>query len=162
MANSTAAETRVQTPGTTIQVDWAAEHNIVANTIPAPADKVWKYLPETYTELGIDPGTVDSEHFVYGNTSARVRRQIGGVRISKYLECGSQAGTPTADVYDIYISVLTKVEPGDAGTSTVKTQVEGQALPEGVSGHNVRCATTGALEARIAKMLNDRMAHSPT
>lgn len=150
-------QTRLDVPGSgVIDIRWDPEHSVTSDPIPASADKVFSILPEIYGELGIDPGTVDQKQRVFGNRVVKIRRELGRVRLSRYIDCGSQAGIPTSETYNITLSILTQVVPDQGNVSTIRTQVEGSAYPEGVSGHTVRCETTGQLERRIAKMAMDR------
>jgi hypothetical protein len=38
-----------------------------------------------------------------GNSSLRVRRRLGDVAISKYINCGNVQGGPSADAYEIQL-----------------------------------------------------------
>jgi hypothetical protein len=52
-----------------------------------------------------------------------------------------------------------QVVADSAQVSTLRTQVQAHGVAEGTSSTIVNCGTTGALEARIARMVNDDLAH---
>jgi len=54
--------------------------------------------------------------------------------------------------------VVVQVVSDSAPVSTLRTQVDAHAVAEGTSGTVVACSTTGALEERIARMVNDDLA----
>ena len=148
--------TRVETPGGIIRIDWHCERTYDETKLLVGIDKAWAAVPAVFGELGIDPNVVDSKQHVYGNAGTNYRRRLGTQRMSKYFDCGTTAGIANADEYDILIRVVTQIIPADAGLSALRTQVEGTAHATATSGQVVRCASTGALEERIAHMVADQ------
>jgi hypothetical protein len=123
-------------------------------TLAVPADKLWKLLPAVYDSLGIALTTMDASSRLIGNRGMQIRRELGKVRLSKYIDCGSPQARPSADFYDINLSVMTQLQPIDAGDTKVVTTVDAMGRPVSFSGENVRCATTGEIEARVSKLLD--------
>ena len=121
--------------------------------IAAPVAKLWNAMPAIFDSLGIAPGTVDPAERLYGNRGLQIRRQLGGVRLSKYLACGSAQARPSADFYDVNLSVITQLAPVDSANTKVVTTVDAMARPVAFSGEYIRCATTGEIESRISSML---------
>jgi hypothetical protein len=148
--------TRVETPQGVIQIDWHRQRTYDETKLLVGLDKAWAALPAVFGELGIEPNVVDSRQHVYGNAGTNYRRRLGTQRMSKYFDCGSTAGIDNADEYDILIRVITQIIPADAGLSALRTQIEGTAHATATSGQVVRCASTGALEERIAHMVADQ------
>ncbi|MBK5187261.1 MAG: hypothetical protein JJD97_03395 [Gemmatimonadaceae bacterium] len=148
--------TRVETPTGVIQIDWQRERTYDETKLLVGVDKAWAAVPAVFGELGIEPGVIDSKQHVYGNAGANHRRQLGGQRMSRYFDCGSTVGIENADEYDLLIRVITQIIPAEAGLSTLRTQAEATAHANALSGQVVRCASTGALEARIAHMVSEQ------
>ena len=121
--------------------------------VAAPVSKLWSALPGVYDSLRIAPGLVDPTSRMYGNRSLQIRRQLGSVRLSKYIDCGSAQARPSADFYDVNLSVITQLQAVDSTNTKVVTTVDAMARPVSFSGEYVRCATTGEIEQRISSML---------
>lgn len=123
------------------------------STIAAPVARLWKAVPAVFHSLGIAPSTVDATEHVYGNRGLQIRRQLGSVRLSKYIDCGSPQARPSADFYDVNLSVVTQLAAIDSANTKVVTTVDAMARPVSFSGEYVRCATTGEIESQISRML---------
>jgi hypothetical protein len=148
--------TRVETPNGVIQIDWHRERTYDQTALLVPVDRAWATVPAVFGELGIEPTLVDSKQHVFGNAGANYRRKLGSQRMSRYFDCGSTAGISNADDYDLLVRVITQIIPAAGGLSALRTQVEATGHATAVSGQVVRCASTGALEARIAHMVSDQ------
>jgi hypothetical protein len=160
---STSQYTRVETGnGQSIEIDWEHHHTYEETKLLVGVDKAWSEYPTVFGELGIPTGLVDQKQHVFGNSGVKVRGSIGGQRISRYLECGMTAGMSNADTYDVIVRVVSQVVPADAGLASLRTQLEASAHSSGDSGPSVRCVSTGALEARIAHMMSELAAKSPS
>lgn len=158
---STEQYTRVQMPnGSMIEIDWERHHTFEETKLLVGVDKAWSAYPTVFGELGIEPGLVDPTQHVFGNSGLKMRGTLGRQRLSRYLDCGSTAGMSNADTYDVVLRVISQVFPADAGLASVRTQVEATAHAGSVAGASVRCASTGALEERIAHMLSEVSAKS--
>lgn len=129
------------------------EPRVVARTVPAPLDSVWRVLPRVYAILGIPQAGTDPEQKVFGNPEFRPRR-IEGQRLSWYVDCGTGVtAVPKADEYEITMSVLTRLSPGEAGGTVLAMTVEATGKPRAVSGNPVYCQSKGTLEARVAELV---------
>jgi hypothetical protein len=148
--------TRIETPGGVIQIDWHEQRTFDETKLLVDVDKAWAAVPAVYGELGIQPSVVDSRQHVFGNAGANYRRKMGSQRMSRYFDCGSTAGISNADDYDLLIRVITQIIPADGGLSAVRTQAEATGHAIATSGQVIRCASTGALEERIAHMVSDQ------
>lgn len=152
--------TRVETPQGVIQIDWHRERTYDETKLLVGVDKAWAAIPTVFGELGIDPNVIDSKQHVYGNAGTNYRRRIGTQRLSRYFDCGTTAGIANADEYDILVRVITQIIPAEADLSALRTQIEATGHATAVSGQVVRCASTGALEERIAHMVGDQAARA--
>jgi len=126
---------------------------IVEGSIP----QTWIALALAYQDIGIPLAAHDSTQYYLGNPGLRVRRQLGNVRLSRYLNCGNNGfGLPLADSYDVLLSVVSRVGTR-AGSTVVETQVMADANQPGVSAPPVKCSSAGVLEETIANAVKLRL-----
>lgn len=122
-------------------------------TVAAPVARIWNVLPAVYETLGLPITDRNPEGNRMGTTSFKVRRRLGNVPLSRYIDCGSTQGSPSADSYEVLLTVLTQLTPsGD--TTAVSTTVDALARPVFVSGEYINCGSTRALEKRFFELLN--------
>ena len=110
-------------------------------------------LPAIYAELGIPSAEVlNTEDNLFGRRRMRARHELAGVRMSRYLNCGSTfVGGP--DSYELVLTVMTILRPTGGG-STVRTWVDAQARDVVGSGTMpIQCSSTGLLEREILQRL---------
>jgi hypothetical protein len=120
--------------------------------VAVTADEAFAALPAAYAELGLDGAVADAAGRVYARESFVVRRRLGGVPLSRYLDCGTRMGLPNADAYAVRLAVATRVEPHGPG-ATLRTEIQATAQDSGRSDPPVRCGTTSELERRIAALV---------
>ena len=125
--------------------------------IAAPPDRVFRALTTVYEDLGLKVNVLDTRGRRIGVEGGRIRRQLGGERLSRYLECGERLGGRVADTDDVTLTLLTQVN-ADGQSSTLRTLVDASARPIGVSGNAITCATTGNLEERIVTLVREVVA----
>lgn len=123
-------------------------------TVAAPAARIWNALPEVYKTLGLPITDRNPAGNSMGTTSFKVRRRLGNVPLSKYLDCGSTQGSPSADSYEVLLNVTTQLAPASGDTTAVSTTVSAMARPVFVSGEYINCGSTRALEKRFFDLLN--------
>lgn len=149
--------TRVETPEGTVNLRSMRSDPTAEFSIDAPPDQVWRALAVVYDELDVHVTTLDMGNRRIGIENTRMRRRLGGVRLSKYLSCGERLGQPLADTDDIRMTVLTQVVPSGSG-SVLYTLVDASAKQTGTSGNWVNCATTGELEHHIVELVRKHAA----
>ncbi len=137
----------------TIELRTSATLTASLDTVLAPVDQVWRALPAAYEALAIPVTDLDSATHVIANSGITVRRQLGKVPLTRYLDCGDSQGAPSAETYEIHLSVLTRVQPAAAGTSIVATTVQATGRPVTLSGTYIRCSSTRQLESRLVNAL---------
>lgn len=133
----------------------AADARSVAIAASVPA--VWRALPAAYESLSIPISVLDSVTHVVGNSGFNVRRRLGSVPLVRLIDCGTTQGGPSAETYDIRLSVTTQIKAADAGT-TISTTIEPKGKPVAFSGEYINCSSTGVLETRIADAVKSRIA----
>ena len=125
------------------------------DTLEVSADRAWAVLPGAYAELGVPLTVVDTTSHYLGARSVTMRHPVGGLRLSRILECGTGSFGPNAERYTVQLTVLSAVQSLDATHSLVTTRVGGSAAPNGLSS-SVRCETEGALEEKLLSILRGR------
>jgi len=145
------------------RVERHQDRSVRSDKIEAAPMDVFATLPSIYNDLGIEVGTVDQAGLVFGNTEHRASRNIAGVRMSRFFECGRSrdTGGNVADVAPLNLSILTRVEPDGPDRSRVTTTVSASArATHGATGGQTACSTTGILEGLIAAIAADRVVAS--
>ena len=125
-----------------------------ANTLALlhPIAKVWAIRPVVYDSLGLPVNQIDPAGFVIGASNQRVRRQLGKMPLSRYIDCGSMQGGPSADSYEVNLTLLTTLRPSESGT-TAFTVLDAMARPVSTRGDWMKCSSQGQLERRLAEAL---------
>lgn len=126
-------------------------------TIAFPLDQAWAALRFVYDSLGIPVATLDPASHTIGNPEMKLRRRLGDVGLSQYINCGNTQGAPSAETYEIRMSVLTQAQPAASGSTTVTTMVEARGKPITMSGEYTLCTSTGTLERRIVDFVRARL-----
>jgi hypothetical protein len=142
--------------GNNIAIGAVATANANTSTVGYPLTSVWRDLPAVFDSLSIPIGTLDPAHHVIGNSGFKPRHRLGRTPLSRYIDCGSAQAMPSADTYDIQLSVLTQAQPADSGT-TVSTTVDAVGRPVETAGDYIHCSSKGVLEPLIVKMLTARL-----
>ena len=125
---------------------------IVTRTFAARVDEVWTRLPAAFEALELEVNMGDRRARVLGVQNARLR-SIAGSRPSEYLECGVGVAGANADRYQVFLTLLAQVQPGENGASTVSIQVDATARDIASSGNPVICGSNGRLEAELLDMI---------
>ncbi|HEY4733281.1 MAG TPA: hypothetical protein VIH53_01905 [Gemmatimonadaceae bacterium] len=118
------------------------------STITAAPDATFAALQAAYQDLGIEIKMMDPATRQIGNRRFTKMYEIGGVRLSKYVGCGSSETGPTADSYRITMSIVSRVTPTADG-SRIDTQLAATAQDPGTSKGALSCTSLGGLEQRI-------------
>jgi len=129
----------------------------VTELIPVAVDSAFNLLMKVYADLQIPTTNIDSRQRMVGNSSFKVRRRLGGVTLTKYLDCGAKDGVDNADSYDIVLTVNSAVGGTGPTTSTITTRVDGVATHP-VFSTQTSCSTKGELEKRIALAVKTKAA----
>lgn len=125
--------------------------------VEASVDRIWKALPAIYDSLAIPLTVHDPRNRVIGNEGMVIRRRLGKVALSKYLECGRSQMDQNADTYEITLSVVTRLNVIDSAQTKVTTLVEASARGLQFAGQASACTTTGTLEIRFHQLLKNAL-----
>jgi hypothetical protein len=124
-----------------------------ATTLAFPLERVWKALPAVYDSLSLALTVLDAKQHLIGNEGFKLRQKLGTVALSKYIDCGSAQLSPSADSYDVFLSVVTTLRPNAWGGTELATTIEAAARPMTFAQEYSRCRSTGVLEKRLADLV---------
>ena len=150
--------TRVSGTGGTTTLTTVAETRRGVASLPAPVGMVWNALRTSYDSLGIPVTRADETNRVMANEGMRLRRRLGKVPLTRYLDCGSAQAGPNAETYEVHLAVVTQLRPDSANTTIATTAIEASAKPVQFAGEFVACASTGELERSLESMLRYHLA----
>lgn len=126
-------------------------------TVAAPIDKVWAVLTPAYDSLGIPLTAIDPASHSVGNGGVILHRKLGKARLSEYINCGDSQGGPSADTYEVNLSISTRLAPAPSVGTVVTTVVNAAGKPASLSGDYIPCGTTGGLETRLVRTIEAQL-----
>lgn len=123
-----------------------------------PIGKVWHALPAAFESLGIPITEVDNATHTIANGGLKLRRELGKVSLSRYIDCGTTQIGENADSYDVYLTITSRVQedPG-SGLSVLRTNFEAMAKPVAFSRDYARCSSKGELEKRLVAAVKSQL-----
>lgn len=127
------------------------------DTLQKASGNLYRQLAATYDEMGIPITKVNPEARLIGAVETRLRGDLGGRPISKYLRCGTSITGSIADQYEVYLTIATQLESLETGEEGVYTHLSAIAQQGGRAGNNIRCATRGVLETEIFEHLQRKV-----
>lgn len=126
--------------------------------VDAPPASVWLAVKKVYADLEI-PVTLDNlPGHQLGNPNFYKSRQMGGQRMTDFVDCGSGMTGPNASSFRIYMSLLTDVNPDGKGGTTLATTFTamGQDVAGG-SSDRIPCGTSGRFESLVLTRVKEAL-----
>jgi hypothetical protein len=139
--------------GTALQANTFVSNDANTFQLLQPIEKVWGAMSAVYEALGVPVNQFDPTSHTVAASNVKVRRRLGKVPLSRYLDCGNAQGVPSADTYEINLTMLTTLKPGATGT-IASTTVEALGRSISMNGTWIRCSSLGLLERRLAETLH--------
>ncbi|MFN8575045.1 MAG: hypothetical protein U0132_23535 [Gemmatimonadaceae bacterium] len=131
-------------------------------TVSAAPDVAFAALRGVYAQLKIPQEIADSAQGLVSTIRFRTSSSLGGERFSTYLRCGVGLEGDNADTWQLMVAIASFLTPtGDGRTKIGTGFIAGARSNGGAAKEPVLCASTGELEARIARMLAERLANRP-
>ncbi len=131
----------------------------VGQLVAAPMDRVWPIAVAAYTAAGLRIDGSDATRHEVQTRGQVLRRELKGVSLSAYFDCGNEMSGSIADSWRIRIDGRMAVTLAAADSSQVTTLLEVSASPvEGTSAQVSRCSSRGRLEAHIARIIREALA----
>lgn len=126
--------------------------------IGAPSGSVFAALSAVLVELDIPTDIRDSVGGMLGNATLKKTYNFAGFQLSRLQECGMGATGPNANTYRVHMALVGFVdEDGPARTHLRIAFAAGATDLAGTSKEASSCRSTGALEARIADLVKQRV-----
>jgi hypothetical protein len=143
--------------GGNIALRQTAEHVGISTDLRIPPDSAYLLLQAVYADLQLAVRRADATTRVVAVSAVKIRRRLGGVALTRYLDCGWKDNLPNAETYDIELSMTSHVAANPDNTSRVTTRVQAVASDPLHGAANVTsCTTLGALETRIADAVRQK------
>ena len=133
------------------------ESSISRHVVEAPVEAVWGVLPHVYQDFDIPLEFYDQEAALVGNRDFSPR-QIGGRRMSFFLDCGSGGVVESyADSYRVTMFLVTSVKPAEENLTWIRTEIYATAMSREISGNRIHCTSRGVLERRLFEAVQDKL-----
>jgi hypothetical protein len=126
--------------------------------VASSINNVWRVMPGVYQSLQISLTRLDQGSHTIGNEGFKALKSLGGIPLSKYIECGTTQIGPNADSYDVHLSIVTQLTSNENGTTKITTNLEAAARPMAYAQEYSRCSTKGVLEAKLVDAVNAALA----
>ncbi|MCY3613402.1 MAG: hypothetical protein OXH51_17905 [Gemmatimonadetes bacterium] len=137
------------------------EPGVGVRTIGVAAELAWRALGGVYGELGIPVTSSNPQTMELGNPGYSARR-VGGDRMNTFVDCGSGLAGPMANLYDVTLTVSTRLTAKGPQSTEVLTIVDAFGEPRAVSGNMVHCQSRGVLELRVAQEVAEALGITPS
>ncbi|CAN5286325.1 hypothetical protein BH09GEM1_BH09GEM1_02490 [soil metagenome] len=157
-AGSGAADRETLTVGGAGNLRMTSIEQTTESKIDFPIGKVWHALPAAYEALGIPITEVDNATHTIANGGLKLRRELGKVSLSRYIDCGTTQIGENADSYDVYLTITSRLgEDPTSGLTVLRTTFEAMARPIAFSRDYARCSSKGELEKRLAAAVKTQL-----
>ena len=125
----------------------------------APMTQSFAALREVYKELRVPLDLDDPKYNHVGSFTLRLTTRLGGERLSTYFSCGRGMTGENADTWRLSIAMATFLRPAGPDDTEIGTGTAASAQDMGgAAKDHVTCGSSGFLEARIARMVRDKLA----
>ena len=131
--------------------------NAIGSVVPFTADRTFGAVRAAYDSLSLPVATFDPATHTIASPTLRLRRRLGEVSLSKYINCGNTQGGQSADSYEVQLSIQTVLQAADAGTTRVLSTISAEGRPITLAGEYTHCTSTGILERRVAELANAQL-----
>ena len=126
--------------------------------VPASADRAWAVLPAVFADLGLEVNFREPATRRAGVCYQRVHGRLAGALLSTFLDCGDSRSVPNADRFEVAMTVLATVVPAGDQAAKLHAFVIGVGDDAASSNSKTWCYSTGALEARIRRLVETKLA----
>lgn len=136
----------------------SAETVGITQAIAAAPDSVFQALLAVYKDLAIPTKRLDPAGRVAGNDLFKARRKLGGGPMQSYVDCGGSLSQPNAETFEMELGVVSAVSAAPKGGSIITTTVTAAGNdPMFGRDRQMRCASTGEFERRIAALVQQKL-----
>ena len=131
------------------------------HTVAAQAGVVYGALTHVFDRLKLEPDVLDSASLAVGTLKLQVMRTFLGATLSRSVDCGIGSGMrgARADFDRVHLAILATVKPLTEGSSELKLAVAaGSQAIGGTLGDQISCVSTGWIEEKVQRMLDEELA----
>jgi hypothetical protein len=140
-----------------VDIRGSSEQVAITSDLPISSDSALGLLRAAYADLQLGAARVDVAARTVTVSAAKIRRRLGGVALTRYLDCGAKYNIPNAETYDVQVTVTSQVTAVGEGRSRLSTNVQAAASdPFQPASNQVVCTTLSTLEARISDGVRQR------
>lgn len=142
--------------GSAAPIEMYTEAGRGSMTVPMPADSVWEVLPEVFEALEIPVTRRVPSPREMGNLGF-VARRVEGKRMNAWVDCGSNLSGQLANLYEVTLSIVVRLQEAEAGGTLVQTVVDAHGRPRSTSGNQVHCQSRETLEERVGQLVVEKL-----
>jgi hypothetical protein len=126
--------------------------------IQAPPGQTFAAAALVLQNFGIEADVRDSVGGLLGNIGLVRTRRLNRTPLSVFLNCGSSMTGLRADYYRVMMPLLIMFDPAGADRTSMRIALVASAQdPTGTSNQPVLCGSTGALETRMRKAIEEQV-----
>lgn len=126
--------------------------------IQAPPGQAFAAAALVLQNFGIEADVRDSVGGLLGNIGLVRTRRLNRTPLSVFLNCGSSMTGLRADYYRVMMPLLLMFDPSGADRTSMRIALVASAQdPTGTSNQPVLCGSTGALETRMRKAIEEQI-----
>ena len=126
--------------------------------IHAPPGRVFAATALVLQNFGIEADVRDSVGGLLGNIGLVRSRRLNRTPLSAFLNCGSSMTGLRADYYRVTMPLLIMFDPSGADRTYMRIALVASAQdPTGTSNQPVLCGSTGGLETRLRKAIEEQI-----
>jgi hypothetical protein len=119
-----------------------------------PPDSTFRGVVRAYSELGIEPTSIDSAQRTVSRERFLLRSKFRGERLSTAFDCGNGQFGPRADDGRITADLTSHVVATATG-STVTTMIQASLTTnDGASRDPIRCVSNGRIEEQLRQQVS--------
>lgn len=126
--------------------------------LPAPVGKGYATLLSVLKDSGKPVTLADTSTWTVGSVRYEKTRTLGRTPPSRVFRCGDGLDGPNADNYQLTMSIVARLQPSDAGFSTVRVGIAAGARSFTAGNADpVYCASEEPLEKRIVDAMKKKL-----
>ncbi|MBV6520537.1 MAG: hypothetical protein MNPFHGCM_00653 [Gemmatimonadaceae bacterium] len=132
-----------------------------ATPVAAPAGAVFAALVRAFDRLRLEPDVRDSASLAVGRLKLQALHSFMGAPLSRSVDCGTGTGLrgSRADFDRVHLAILATVRAVSDGASELKLAVgAGSQALGGTLNDQISCVSTGRIEERLQKLVDDDLA----
>lgn len=146
---------RISLPGW--RAPFPIEDVVIDVSLDAPSGKAFTAIAGAFDDLKIPVDTRDSVAGLIGSMRILPSGSLGGLRLSRILDCGQgPTGAPNAESYRLTVVLLVLLDPIDASHTKVRIGLVASGQEPGGS-NRIQCGSSGRMEEVLQQTAAKRL-----